>query len=49
MTNGVGIYARYSTDMQREASIEDQARVCERLIRETLNNFLQFCYNIFII
>jgi site-specific DNA recombinase len=34
MTNDVGIYARYSTDMQREASIEDQARVCERLIKD---------------
>jgi site-specific DNA recombinase len=26
-----GIYARYSTDSQREASIEDQFRVCERM------------------
>ena len=34
MTNDVGIYARYSTDMQREASIEDQARICERLIKD---------------
>ena len=34
MTNDVGIYARYSTDMQREASIEDQVRVCERLIKD---------------
>ena len=25
------IYARYSTDMQREASIEDQVRVCTAL------------------
>ena len=29
------IYARYSTDLQRDASIEDQIRVCrERLDRE---------------
>ena len=28
------IYARYSTDMQREASIEDQVRICRRLIEE---------------
>ena len=34
MTIDVGIYARYSTDMQREASIEDQARICERLIKD---------------
>ena len=26
------IYARYSTELQREASIEDQVRVCQRLI-----------------
>ena len=26
------IYARYSSDNQREASIEDQARICGRLI-----------------
>src|SRR6266700_4117570 len=26
------IYARYSSDQQREASIEDQIRVCERRI-----------------
>jgi DNA invertase Pin-like site-specific DNA recombinase len=26
------IYARYSTELQREASIEDQVRVCRRLI-----------------
>ncbi|MFC3118864.1 recombinase family protein [Jhaorihella thermophila] len=26
------IYARYSTDMQREASIEDQVRSCMKLI-----------------
>ena len=26
------IYARFSTDMQREASIEDQVRICRRLI-----------------
>ena len=25
----VAIYARYSTDLQREASIEDQIRVCQ--------------------
>lgn len=25
------IYARYSTDMQSKASIDDQFRVCERL------------------
>ncbi|MCB1467469.1 MAG: recombinase family protein [Rhizobiaceae bacterium] len=28
------IYARYSTEMQREASIEDQVRVCQRLIED---------------
>src|SRR6516162_9031939 len=29
------IYARYSTDLQREASIEDQVRICrQRLERE---------------
>jgi DNA invertase Pin-like site-specific DNA recombinase len=29
------IYARYSTDLQRDASIEDQIRVCkERIKRE---------------
>lgn len=28
------IYARYSTEMQREASIEDQVRVCRRLIED---------------
>jgi site-specific DNA recombinase len=26
-----GLYARYSTDLQSEASVEDQFRVCERL------------------
>ncbi|MEM9964144.1 MAG: recombinase family protein, partial [Asticcacaulis sp.] len=26
------IYARYSSDLQREASIEDQKRICRRLI-----------------
>jgi site-specific DNA recombinase len=31
----VGIYARYSSDKQREASIEDQVRLCEeRAARE---------------
>src|SRR6202041_3407468 len=28
MTNRVAIYARFSTDMQRDASIDDQMRVC---------------------
>ena len=28
MTNRVAIYARFSTDMQRDASIDDQVRVC---------------------
>ena len=28
------IYARYSSDLQREASIEDQVRECERLASE---------------
>ena len=33
--NSVAIYARYSTDMQREASIEDQIRLCtERAEKE---------------
>lgn len=27
----VGIYARYSSDMQSEASIEDQIRICKEL------------------
>src|SRR5579872_1575298 len=27
------IYARYSTDLQREASIEDQVRVCRQRIK----------------
>ena len=27
------IYARYSTDLQREASIEDQVRICRQLHR----------------
>ncbi len=27
------IYARYSTDRQRDASIEDQIRICEDLVR----------------
>ena len=27
-----GIYARYSTDLQREASIEDQVRICRQLV-----------------
>jgi len=26
------IYARYSTELQREASIQDQVRICRRLI-----------------
>ena len=31
----VAIYARYSSDKQRDASIEDQIRVCEeRAVRE---------------
>ena len=35
MTKRVAIYARYSSDLQREASIEDQVRVCrERIERE---------------
>lgn len=28
------IYARYSSDLQREASIDDQARICRRLIED---------------
>ncbi|WP_369528788.1 recombinase family protein [Shimia thalassica] len=28
------IYARYSTDMQSDASIEDQHRLCLRLIED---------------
>ncbi len=28
MTNRVALYARYSSDLQRDASIEDQLRVC---------------------
>lgn len=28
------IYARYSSELQREASIEDQHRICRRLIDE---------------
>ena len=27
------IYARYSTDLQREASIDDQVRVCRQRIK----------------
>ena len=35
MTLRAVIYARYSSDNQREASIEDQLRLCkERLVRE---------------
>jgi len=31
----VALYARYSSDHQREASIEDQLRICrERALRE---------------
>lgn len=29
------IYARYSTDLQRDASIEDQIRVCEKQVRDS--------------
>ena len=29
----VSIYARYSSDKQREASIEDQVRLCEERAR----------------
>ena len=29
MTKCAVIYARYSSDLQRDASIEDQVRVCE--------------------
>ena len=29
------IYARYSTDVQREASIEDQVRLCRELARNS--------------
>src|SRR5215471_9138073 len=28
------IYARYSTDLQREASIEDQVRICKQRIEQ---------------
>ena len=28
------IYARYSTDLQREASIEDQVRLCRKRIEQ---------------
>jgi len=28
MTSRVALYARYSSDLQRDASIEDQLRVC---------------------
>src|ERR687887_420285 len=34
------IYARYSSDQQREASIEDQIRVCERRIEREGWTFL---------
>ena len=29
MTIRVALYARYSTDLQREASIDDQLRLCQ--------------------
>jgi len=33
--SAAAIYARYSSDLQREASIEDQIRICrERAARE---------------
>jgi hypothetical protein len=35
MSAAAAIYARYSSDLQREASIEDQNRICrERAARE---------------
>ena len=33
--NRAAIYSRYSSDNQREASIEDQARICEELIERS--------------
>ncbi|MCK4945768.1 MAG: recombinase family protein, partial [Alphaproteobacteria bacterium] len=41
--NKVAIYARYSTDMQSAASIEDQIRICEELVRSK-NWEVQNCY-----
>ena len=32
----VAIYARYSSDMQREASVEDQIRLCEERAKASL-------------
>ena len=34
MTKRAVIYARYSSDLQSDASIEDQVRLCEALNRE---------------
>ena len=34
MTKRAVIYARYSSDLQSDASIEDQVRLCEALIRD---------------
>ena len=34
MTRRVVIYARYSSENQREASIENQLKVCHRYLRQ---------------
>ena len=39
----VAIYARYSSDMQSDASIEDQIRLCEERARSAGGNIIQ-CY-----
>ena len=41
MTKRAVIYARYSSDLQSDASIEDQVRLCEERLRSEGNTLVQ--------
>ena len=41
MTKRAVIYARYSSDLQSDASIEDQVRLCEERLKSDGNTLVQ--------
>ena len=41
MTKRAVIYARYSSDLQSDASIEDQVRLCEERLQSEGNTVVQ--------
>ena len=42
--SAAAIYARYSSDLQREASIEDQIRICRDAPRKKAGLFIRLVY-----